>query len=155
MFSALSRVQGSKMQLFQGLNTVRLNIVRTMCAGLEDEYKKEISDVTKAYEEKKRIRQSMVGKVVATKCAKSCTIAVQKRKYISKYKAYLRYTKKVMIHDEEEICRVGDIIRAVSCQQKSKKKKHRLYEILWKEPRLDFDAETIARSRRERAEKNA
>ena len=80
----------------------------------------------------------MVGKVVSTKCAKSVTIAVQRRKFVSKYNAYKRYTKKVMAHDEEGLCNMGDIIRIIPCRPKSKKKRHTVIDILYKEPSLDI-----------------
>lgn len=117
---------------------------RQMCgsslSNLEGEYQSEISDIKNQYQERQKRKQFMVGKVVSTKCAKSVTIAVQRRKYVSKYNAYRRFTKKVMAHDEEEKCNMGDIIRIIPCLPKSKKKRHTVIDILYKEPVLDLSS---------------
>jgi small subunit ribosomal protein S17 len=111
---------------------------------LEDEYQAEIADVRAQYEERQKRKQSLVGKVVSTKAAKSVTIAVQRRKYVSKYNAYKRITKKVMVHDEDSICNMGDIIRVIPCRPKSKMKRHIICDILFKEPQIDLS--TLAKA---------
>jgi small subunit ribosomal protein S17 len=85
----------------------------------------------------KATKHSMIGRVLSTKCSKSITVAIHRKKYIAKYQRYLRHTKKVMAHDEEEKCDVGDIVRIIPCQQKSKKKRHALFEILVKEQTIE------------------
>lgn len=89
------------------------------------------------YDLLKSTKHSMIGRVLSTKCAKSITVAIHRKKYIPKYQTYMRHTKKIMAHDEEEKCTVGDIVRIVPCQQKSRRKKHALFEILVKEKTVD------------------
>lgn len=85
------------------------------------------------YNTKKMIQRTKIGRVISTKCSKSITVAIHCKKFISKYNAYLRYTKKIMAHDEEEKCDFGDVVRIIPCMRKSKKKTHELYEIVVKE----------------------
>ena len=104
---------------------------------LEQEYSAEMADVKSTYEEHSRKKQFMIGRVVSNKAAKSITVAVQRRKFVSKYNSYMRWTKKVMAHDEEEVCNIGDIVRIIPCKPKSKKKRHSLSDILFKEPQIE------------------
>lgn len=104
---------------------------------LREEYKTEIEDVMKKYDLIKSTKHSLIGRVLSTKCAKSITVAIHRRKYIPKYQTYMRHTRKVMAHDEEEKCDVGDIVRIVPCLKKSRRKKHELFEILLKEKTVE------------------
>ena len=113
---------------------------------LREEYQEEIHSVMEKYDLQKRTKHSMIGRVLSTKCAKSITVAIHRKKYIPKYQTYLRHTKKVMAHDEEEQCNVGDIVRIVPCQQKSRRKKHSLFEILVKEKVVEPPTETVPSS---------
>lgn len=82
------------------------------------------------YEKSMETKQALVGVVTSTKCAKSITITIKKDKYIPKYNKFLCRTKKKMAHDEEERAQLGDLVRIVPCAPKSKKKRHKLFEII-------------------------
>mmetsp|Transcript_11643 Transcript_11643/g.12019 ORF Transcript_11643/g.12019 Transcript_11643/m.12019 type:complete len:171 (+) Transcript_11643:21-533(+) len=100
---------------------------------LRQEYQAEIKDVMDKYANKKILAQTRVGRVISTKCAKTITVAIHSKRFIPKYNAYLRFTKKIMAHDEEEKCDEGDVVRIIPSQKKSKMKKYALYDILVKE----------------------
>lgn len=119
--------------------------IRSMCdtVTLEAEYSAEMKDVMDTYEEHSRKKQFMIGRVISDKAAKSITVAVQRRKFVSKYNSYQRWTKKVMAHDEDEECNVGDIVRIIPCKPKSKKKRHTICDILFKEPQIEVSKEAI------------
>lgn len=85
----------------------------------------------------------MIGEVVSTKCAKSITVKVNKYTYVPKYNTYRRKTRKVMAHDETEEANMGDVVRIVQCRPMSRKKRHKLMDIIKKEPQLSFDLESI------------
>lgn len=110
---------------------------------LEAEYSTEINDVMSTYAEHARKKQFMIGRVISNKAAKSITVAVQRRKFVSKYNSYQRWTKKVMAHDELEECNIGDIVRIIPCKPKSKKKRHAICDILFKEPQIEVVRKTI------------
>jgi small subunit ribosomal protein S17 len=86
--------------------------------------------VLQEYDDRKKRRQSLVGTVVSTKCAKSVTIRVAHRKYNSKYNAYTNEHRKFMAHDPEEQASEGDIVRIAPCRPMSKKKRHLLMDII-------------------------
>ena len=97
---------------------------------MQQEYSKEIADIMESYEERKKRKQSLVGIVTSTKCAKSITIQVEHEKYYPKYNKYIRSRKKVMAHDESEIGKTGDMVRIVPCRPMSKKKRHTLIDVI-------------------------
>lgn len=105
--------------------------------GVEVEYKKEIDDILIDYDERKKRRQSMIGTVVSTKCSKSISVLVAHQKFFPKYNKYISRHKKVMAHDEEEICEMGDTVRIVPCRPMSRMKRHSIIDILRKAPKLD------------------
>ena len=37
-----------------------------------------------------------------------------------------------MAHDENEVCNIGDYVRIIPCRPMSRKKRHKLFEILKK-----------------------
>jgi small subunit ribosomal protein S17 len=104
----------------------------------EAEYEKEIADIEKDYEERRKRKQAMIGVVVSDKCSKSVTIKVEHEKYFSKYDKFVTRSKKFMAHDEEEKCAPGDIVRIVPCRPRSKRKRHEVIDILKKAQQLDL-----------------
>jgi len=42
----------------------------------------------------------------------------------------MKYSKKFMAHDEDEVCKEGDLVMIVPCQRISRKKHFRVYEII-------------------------
>ena len=107
----------------------------------QQEYQKEISDIERQYEERKKRRQSMIGIVVSDKCSKSVTIKVEREKYFPKYDKYVKRTRKFMAHDEEELCDMGDVVRIVPCRPMSKMKRHSVIDIIKKGQRLDLSTD--------------
>ena len=97
---------------------------------LEEEYKEEIADIWKEYDERKKRKQSKIGVVVSTKAAKSITVEIRNLKYFPKYRALVPRHKKIMAHDEEERANEGDIVRIVPCRPRSRKKRHELIDII-------------------------
>merc|ERR1711982_130903 len=72
-----------------------------------------------------------VGKVVSTKMIKTVNVAIDRYKLIvPKYRKYVRRTKKIMAHDEEEVCNEGDVVMIVPCDKISLRKSYRVHEII-------------------------
>ena len=55
---------------------------------IESQYKEEVNEILKGYEEKKKRRQSIIGVVVSTKCSKSVTVKYQHPKFYPKYNSF-------------------------------------------------------------------
>lgn len=88
--------------------------MRGMCdtANLEAEYSAEITDVMTTYEEHAKKKQFMIGRVISNKATKSITVAVQRRKFVSKYNSYQRWTKKVGLASQSVfvvMCEAGQV----------------------------------------------
>jgi len=75
-------------------------------------------------------RNALVGKVVSDKMNKTVNVEVDRYKIIPKYGKRVKYSKKFMAHDEEEICKEGDLVMIVPCQRISRKKHFRVFEII-------------------------
>jgi small subunit ribosomal protein S17 len=75
-------------------------------------------------------RGALVGTVVSTKMQKTVNVAVDRYKVHPKYRKRMRYTKKFMAHDEQEVANTGDMVMIVPCQRISKHKHFMLREIV-------------------------
>lgn len=76
---------------------------------------------------RKKIRQ---GKVVSNKMNKSIVVAIERQVVHPLYRKYYKQTKKVMAHDEENTCNIGDVVRVIESRPLSAKKRWSLIEII-------------------------
>lgn len=67
----------------------------------------------------KRILQ---GLVVSDKQDKTVVVKVERRVAHPLYKKFIKRSKKYAAHDEENICKIGDIVRIRECSPISKNK---------------------------------
>ncbi len=74
--------------------------------------------------------RTLVGQVVGDKMDKTMTVLVERRVKHPLYKKYIRRSTKLHAHDEENTCRVGDLVSIEPCRPVSKSKSWRLHEIL-------------------------
>ncbi|KAL7563213.1 hypothetical protein ACA910_014487 [Epithemia clementina (nom. ined.)] len=75
-------------------------------------------------------RGSLVGKVVSTKMQKTINVAVDRYKVVRKIQYRVRFTRKFMAHDENEVANMGDTVLIVPCHKISKHKHFMLTEII-------------------------
>ncbi len=75
-------------------------------------------------------RKNRVGRVLSNKMEKTVTIAVERTVKHPMYGRYVRRTTKLTVHDEEQTCRIGDIVRVTETRPLSKKKRWRLTEVI-------------------------
>jgi len=73
---------------------------------------------------------TLVGTVVSTKMQKTVNVAVDRYGIHPKYRKRVRYTRKFMAHDENEVASDGDLVLIVPSQRISKNKHFVLREIL-------------------------
>lgn len=82
--------------------------------------------------ENRNLRKTRVGFVVGTKMDKSILVAMERKVAHPIYKKYSKKTTKLMAHDENNQCNVGDLVKIMETRPLSKHKKWRLVEIIEK-----------------------
>ena len=80
--------------------------------------------------EKRKLRKTMVGRVVGDRMNKTVTISVERLFQHPKYKKIVKKTSKIYAHDEENKCRIGDKVKVMSMRPLSKLKRWRVIEII-------------------------
>jgi small subunit ribosomal protein S17 len=80
--------------------------------------------------EKVERRDMKLGRVISTKSSKTIVVAVDRKVPHPKYRRIITITKKFHSHDENEIARMGDVVRIVACRPISKLKHWNLVEIV-------------------------
>jgi len=61
---------------------------------------------------------------------KTIVVAVERRVMHPLYKKFITRTRKFMAHDENNECRIGDLVKLMETRPLSKKKRWRLVEIV-------------------------
>jgi small subunit ribosomal protein S17 len=77
-------------------------------------------------------RKEIQGKVVSDKRDKTITILVEKKIKHPLYGKVMKSSKKFQAHDENNECKMGDIVKVMETRPLSKTKRWRLIEILEK-----------------------
>lgn len=79
------------------------------------------------------IRKTRIGKVVSNKMDKSIVVAIERRVAHPVYKKYYKKTTKLMAHDPNNECQIGDIVEIMETRPLSKRKRWRFIKILERE----------------------
>ena len=82
--------------------------------------------------ETRNLRKVRIGTVVSNKMNKSILVAIERRVAHPIYKKYFKKTTKLMAHDENNECSLGDVVRIMETRPLSKRKKWRLVNIVEK-----------------------
>ena len=77
-------------------------------------------------------KSNIIGKVVSTSMDKSISVAVERRIKHPLYNKYISKTTKIMAHDQNNDCKVGDIVSLNEIRPISKRKSWALIEIIKK-----------------------
>ncbi|MDP8238647.1 MAG: 30S ribosomal protein S17 [Candidatus Hatepunaea meridiana] len=75
-------------------------------------------------------RKVRLGVVTSTKMDKTIAVKVERRIPHYRYKKYYTLSKKLLAHDPENTCNIGDKVRIVECRPISLRKKWRLMEVV-------------------------
>jgi small subunit ribosomal protein S17 len=78
----------------------------------------------------RKFRKERIGIVVSNKMEKSIVVAVKRKVKHPIYGKFINKTKKLMAHDEENTCNIGDTVRISETRPLSKNKAWRLVEII-------------------------
>ena len=71
-----------------------------------------------------------VGKVVSNKADKTIIVSIERQVIHPLYRKYFKQTKKVMAHDEQNQCQIGDSVKVIESRPLSARKRWSLVEIL-------------------------
>ncbi|GAB4168879.1 MAG: 30S ribosomal protein S17 [Roseiflexaceae bacterium] len=75
-------------------------------------------------------RQYKVGRVVSNKMEKTVVVAVDYLKPHPLYRKIIRKTSKFHAHDEQNTCKIGDVVRIGETRPLSKTKRWEVVEII-------------------------
>lgn len=75
-------------------------------------------------------KRTLEGRVVSDKMDKTVVVEVDRLYRHTRYKKVVRAVKKYKAHDEENACRVGDLVRIVESRPLSRHKRWLVQEIL-------------------------
>jgi small subunit ribosomal protein S17 len=75
-------------------------------------------------------RKIRLGRVVSTGMNKTIVVSVDRIIQHKLYKKHIRRRGKLYAHDEENTCRVGDLVRVIETRPLSKTKRWRLLEVV-------------------------
>ena len=77
-------------------------------------------------------RKTRDGIVVSNKMDKTIAVAIERRLQHPIYGKYVKKTKKLIAHDADNECQIGDIVRIMECRPLSRRKRWRLISVLEK-----------------------
>jgi small subunit ribosomal protein S17 len=75
-------------------------------------------------------QKTRIGTVVSNKMQSTVVVAVEVMKRHRLYRKTMRRTKRLKAHDEENACRLGDLVRIVETRPLSRDKRWRVAEVL-------------------------
>ena len=78
----------------------------------------------------RNLRKQKTGVVVSNKMDKTIAVKEERRLMHPLYGKFVKRSKKFFAHDEENTCKVGDLVRIMETRPLSKNKRWRLVEIL-------------------------
>lgn len=80
----------------------------------------------------RKLRKERVGLVVSNKMEKSIVVQIERKVKHPKYGKFVRKTTKLVAHDEQNECTIGDVVKIMETRPLSKNKCWRLVEIIEK-----------------------
>jgi len=78
----------------------------------------------------RRQGKSLVGRVVSDKMTKTVAVAIDRKVKLPLYGKYVKRTTRLLAHDEQGECKLGDVVMIESCRPLSQRKSWRLLRVL-------------------------
>ena len=82
--------------------------------------------------EERNLRKVMVGTVLSNKMDKTVVVAVETSVSHKVYGKTVKRTYKLKVHDEENVCQIGDKVKVMETRPLSKDKRWRVVEVVEK-----------------------
>jgi small subunit ribosomal protein S17 len=83
--------------------------------------------------EQSKSNRTITGKVVSNKMNKTIVVQVERKVKHPMYGKYVRRFSKMYAHDEDNTCRIGDVVTIEHTRPLSKTKRWKLVEVLRRE----------------------
>jgi len=80
--------------------------------------------------EQTKTQRTLTGKVISNKMDKSITVLIERRVQHPMYGKFIRRSTKLHAHDENNVCKEGDIVTIAECRPISKTKAWTLVEVI-------------------------
>ncbi|WP_320060339.1 30S ribosomal protein S17 [Neolewinella antarctica] len=77
-------------------------------------------------------RKTRVGLVASNKMDKTITVVIERRLQHPIYGKYVKKSKKLVAHDENNECQIGDLVRIMETRPLSRRKRWRLVTVIEK-----------------------
>jgi small subunit ribosomal protein S17 len=87
-------------------------------------------------------RRVLTGRVTSDKMDKTVTVLVARRIMHPLYKKFIRRSKNYAAHDEDNVCKIGDLVRIEECRPISKRKTWQVVERNGQKVGASADAES-------------
>lgn len=75
-------------------------------------------------------KRTVVGRVVSDKMDKTVSVMVERLTRHPDYGKYVRRTSKVLAHDQDNDCKLGDLVAIKECRPVSKKKAWQVVSVI-------------------------
>tara|TARA_B100001769_G_C21969447_1_gene521455 strand:+ start:241 stop:507 length:267 start_codon:yes stop_codon:yes gene_type:complete len=79
---------------------------------------------------KRHMRKTREGRVSSSSSDKTIVVIIERRVRHKLYGKEIRISKKIHVHDEENLAQVGDLVRVMETRPLSKLKRWRLLEVI-------------------------
>ena len=79
---------------------------------------------------KRHMRKTREGRVSSSSSDKTIVVIIERRVGHKLYGKEIRISKKIHVHDEENLAQVGDLVRVMETRPLSKLKRWRLLEVI-------------------------
>jgi small subunit ribosomal protein S17 len=80
--------------------------------------------------EQSTTQRTLTGKVISNKMDKSITVLIERRVQHPVYGKFIRRSTKLHAHDENNVCKEGDVVTIAECRPISKTKAWTLVEVI-------------------------
>lgn len=77
-----------------------------------------------------KLKRTLTGRVVSNKMDKSITVLIERRVKHPVYGKYITRSTKLHAHDENNVCKEGDVVTIAECRPISKTKAWALVEVV-------------------------
>jgi small subunit ribosomal protein S17 len=88
-------------------------------------------------EEKNKTQRRVIGRVVSNKMDKTVSVAIERMMQHPMYGKYIRRTSKVLAHDADNSCRIGDRVAIAEGRPISKNKAWTVVDVVERAPERD------------------
>ena len=85
-------------------------------------------------------RKARTGTVISDKMDKSVVVVVESLRRHPLYKKVVRHTSKFKAHDDNNACKVGDVVKIIETRPLSKDKRWRVAEIISRRETVEVES---------------